>query len=78
MATSPQRPTNAKTAGRDPARTATSAPAIAAADATSLQMRTLRRGSRSTTDAATPPPTIGGTSLTAIRRATCATDDVDS
>src|SRR2546426_5628909 len=76
--TRPQRPTNAKTSARDPIVTPTRAPAIVAAHATSLQTSTFRRGSRSTSDAATPPPTIGGTSLIAINSATCATDDVDS
>ncbi len=75
--TRPQRPTNAKTTGREPAITPTSAPTIVAAEAASLQMRTRRRGSRSTSDAARPPPTMGGTSLIAISKATCATDDVD-
>src|SRR6266581_5945239 len=75
--TRPQRPTNAKTTGREPAITPASAPKIDAAEAASLQMRTLRRGSRSTSDAARPPPTMGGTSLIAISRATCATDDVE-
>ena len=76
--TSPQSPTKANTVGRDPAITPTSAPAIVAAQAASLHTRTRCRGSRSTSDAATPPPTIGGTSLIAISSATCATDDVDS
>ena len=78
IATSPHRPTNAKTSSRDPIVTPTSAPATAAADATSLQISTFRRGSRSTTDAAIPPPTIGGTRRMPISSATCATDDVDS
>ena len=75
--TNPQRPTSAKTAGRDPVMTAASAPAIVAAEAISLHTSTRCRGSRSTIDAARPPPTIGGTSLTAISSATWATDDVD-
>ena len=49
-----------------------------AAHALSLHTRPFSRGSRSTSDAASPPPTIGGTSLIAINSATCATDDVDS
>ena len=58
--------------------TPASAPAIVAAQASSLQTSTRCRGSRSTIDAATPPPMIGGTSLITISSATCATEDVDS
>src|SRR6266536_4217287 len=76
--TIPQRPTTAKTSARDPVVTPMSAPAIVAAHAASLQTMTLCRGNRSTSDAATPPPTIGGTSLIPINSATCATEDVDS
>jgi hypothetical protein len=76
--TRPHKPTHAKTNGREPAMTPTSAPAIVAAQASSLQTSTRCRGSRSTIDAATPPPTIGGTRRMIIRSATAATDDVDS
>src|SRR5579862_28033 len=75
---SPHTPTSAKTSGREPMATPTIAPAIVAAQASSLHTSTLRRGSRSTSEAATPPPTIGGAILMTRRSATCATEALDS
>jgi hypothetical protein len=75
---SPQSPTSAKTIGRESSVTPAIAPAIVAAQASSLQTSTLSRGSRSTTEAATPPPTIGGASLITRRSATSATEALDS